>query len=477
VLDDNESGINGVIVRAYDATDETLIHQTTTNATGSYTIPDLIVEQEVDVVFINPAPTTRRFSVAVPPLTVAANHTQATAVGVQARRNLAGGWQYRSVNAGLVPQVSVTFNANGGTFQPSNSTHTTNVFVGTTVTAPTEPNRSNHAFDDWYTDITGGTKWDFANHVVPPGGMILYARWIANEYWVSYFHGGLSNATNMPANHYVVHGTTATAGAAPSAQGHTFSNWHEGGTSGLGTIAPGSSFTMPARNVNLTAQWEVDEPPPITAGATGGGSIEFQEGTTGVTIINPLGELTPPSAPDPADVQNENAFPPIAPPSDGNYANWAVSNLSVDVGQQLISSSEETFFSLLDASTDANRLTGIIITNDILSPMYAVAVSVEPFMVDSETALSQFELTLRKQGFSSDTVASPANINQFTATLSSTVPNINVLQVGSSSGSASATIGGVAAHWSVELLVPGNAVLLPGDATAVMTWTITGQTP
>jgi len=99
-------------------------------------------------------------------------------------------------------------------------------------------------------------------------------------------------------------------------------------------------------------------------------------------------------------------------------------------------------------------------------------------MIGTETALSQFEFTLRKQGTSSSTAAGLANeITQSTATFSSSVSSIDVLQVGSSTGYGSATIGGVAAHWSAELLVPGGAVLLQGDAQAEMTWTITGQTP
>jgi len=99
-------------------------------------------------------------------------------------------------------------------------------------------------------------------------------------------------------------------------------------------------------------------------------------------------------------------------------------------------------------------------------------------MIGTETALSKFEFTLRKQGTSSDTAACLANeITQSTATLCSSVSSIDVLQVGTSAGPGSATIGGVAAHWSAELLVPGGAVLLPGDAQAEMTWTITGPTP
>jgi len=218
-------------------------------------------------------------------------------------------------------------------------------------------------------------------------------------------------------------------------------------------------------------------PPSPSVDITGSGSIEFQQGSA-ISVINPPGETTPPNVPNPADVKNEDEFPPIAPPNDADYTTWAVSNLSVDFGQQQISNSDETFFSLLDARTGAERLAGIIVTNGQLKPMYTLSVSVGPFMVGSQTALSQFELTLRKQGTSSDTAAGIANnITQSTATLSSSVTSIDVLQVGTPAGAASATIGGVAAHWSAELLVPGGAVLLPGDAQAVVTWTVTGETP
>jgi len=237
-----------------------------------------------------------------------------------------------------------------------------------------------------------------------------------------------------------------------------------------------TAFAGPAPPPDILAP---PEPPvPIIVDITGSGSIEFQQGSGGITVLNPPGMTTPPGAPNPANVQNEDMFPPVAPPNNGNYATWAVSNLNVDFGQQQISNSNATFYSLLDARTNANRLAGIVVTNDMLSPMYTVSVSVGPFMIGSQTALSQFELTLRKQGTSSDTAAGQTNnITQSTATLSSSVSSINVLQVGTTSGPASATIGGVAAHWSAELSVPGGAVLLQGDAQAVMTWTVTGQTP
>jgi len=214
-------------------------------------------------------------------------------------------------------------------------------------------------------------------------------------------------------------------------------------------------------------------PPLPTVDITGSGSIEFQQGSTGITVINPTVAITPPSVPDPADVKNEDEFPPVAPPNNGNYAVWAVSDLSIDFGQQQISSSDQTFYSLLHARTGAERLAGIIVTNDMLKPMYTLSVSVEPFMIGSQTALSQFELTLRKQGTSSDTAAGLANnITQSTQTLSSSGPSVNVLQVGTPGGAASATIGGVAAHWSAELNVPGGAVTLHGDAEALVTWTV-----
>ena len=73
-----------------------------------------------------------------------------------------------------VQNVTVTFNANGGTVNPT----TRIVPIGTTVGALPTPTRHNHAFVGWFTAQTGGTQVS-ANTVVN-GNVTYWARWSVN---------------------------------------------------------------------------------------------------------------------------------------------------------------------------------------------------------------------------------------------------------------------------------------------------------
>ena len=67
--------------------------------------------------------------------------------------------------------VTVTFNANGGTVDPTSETIT----KGSTLTLPT-PTRSGYRFDGWFTEKTGGTQVK-ANETTFDKDTTIYAHW------------------------------------------------------------------------------------------------------------------------------------------------------------------------------------------------------------------------------------------------------------------------------------------------------------
>ena len=98
-----EPGINGVIVRVYDAVTSTLLTTTETQNIGGidgrWAVLTLDPDQEVNIAFLNPGG--YFFSTMSPPLTIAQGHARATAMGVRVGADINNGWQHRQVNAGL----------------------------------------------------------------------------------------------------------------------------------------------------------------------------------------------------------------------------------------------------------------------------------------------------------------------------------------------------------------------------------------
>ena len=66
---------------------------------------------------------------------------------------------------------TVSFDANGGSAVASQS-----VRYGSKATQPTDPTRTGHTFQGWYTARSGGSKYDFNQTVT--GDVTLYARWV-----------------------------------------------------------------------------------------------------------------------------------------------------------------------------------------------------------------------------------------------------------------------------------------------------------
>ncbi|MDR1939828.1 MAG: InlB B-repeat-containing protein [Clostridiales bacterium] len=80
---------------------------------------------------------------------------------------------------------TVTFDVNGGNGIYQNQSIT----IEERVIDPRIPTRENYAFVGWYTRANGGELWDFENDIVT-GNIILYARWSAIHYTVTFDSNG-----------------------------------------------------------------------------------------------------------------------------------------------------------------------------------------------------------------------------------------------------------------------------------------------
>ena len=104
---------------------------------------------------------------------------------------------------------------------------------------PADPAKEGHTFIGWYN---GESEWDFETPVT--ADLTLTAKWQVNQYTITFKpeNGGQDIVIKQD------YGTAITAPANPTKTGYTFAGWDK-------TIPT----TMPAGNMTITAQWQVNQ--------------------------------------------------------------------------------------------------------------------------------------------------------------------------------------------------------------------------
>jgi len=162
---------------------------------------------------------------------------------------ISSGHRYAKIETNIIPATyTLTLNANGGNVTPSSVTQA----QGTTYTLPTPtptPALNGYSFTGW--TLSGGGSLNGNVYTFGTSNGTVTAGWTLNP--VSYIatvnngSGGGSYATNAT--------VTITANAAPS--GKVFDKWTTpDGVSFTNANATTTSFTMPAKNVTVTATYK-----------------------------------------------------------------------------------------------------------------------------------------------------------------------------------------------------------------------------
>lgn len=126
---------------------------------------------------------------------------------------------------------------------------------GTLATRPDAPAATpGYTFGGW--NKADGTAWDYASDKVTDN-ITLYAKWAANTYTIIFDTAGGSEIAPITQDY----GTAITVPADPTREGYTFIGWE-------GEIPT----TMPAENMTVTAQWEINRYT-ITFDTAGGSEI------------------------------------------------------------------------------------------------------------------------------------------------------------------------------------------------------------
>ena len=126
---------------------------------------------------------------------------------------------------------------------------------GTLATRPDAPAATpGCTFGGW--NKADGTAWDYASDKVTDN-ITLYAKWAANTYTITFDTAGGSEIAPITQDY----GTVITAPEAPTREGYTFIGWDKE-----------IPTTMPAENMTVTAQWEINQYT-ITFDTNGGSGI------------------------------------------------------------------------------------------------------------------------------------------------------------------------------------------------------------
>ena len=154
------------------------------------------------------------------------------------------------------PTYAVTLNTNGGTINNGNVTGYT-YGVGATLPAADDMTYTGHTFKGWYDNenLTGSPVTAIGG--AETGNKEYWAKWEINPYTITFDTNGGSEIAPITQDY----GTEITAPDNPTRKGYTFKGWDKE-----------IPETMPAENITVTAQWEINRYT-ITFDTAGGSEI------------------------------------------------------------------------------------------------------------------------------------------------------------------------------------------------------------
>ena len=140
-------------------------------------------------------------------------------------------------------KYTITFDTTGGSeIAPITQDY------GTAITAPADPTREGYTFIGWDREVP---------ETMPAENMTVTAQWEINQYTITFDTSGGSEIAPITQNY----GTNITAPADPTREGYTFIGWDKA-----------IPTTMPAENMTVIAQWEINQYT-ITFDTAGGSEI------------------------------------------------------------------------------------------------------------------------------------------------------------------------------------------------------------
>jgi uncharacterized repeat protein (TIGR02543 family) len=143
---------------------------------------------------------------------------------------------------------TLSFETNGGS-----EVSDMNDLEGAAINEPVSPSRFGYVFDGWYTDIALTNRYVFST--VPTDNITLYAKWLTEEYDITYTLDDGINHQDNPGTYHIE--TPDIALSAPSRQGYSFGGWYDN-VDYDGDEITGISLGSTG-DVALFAQWTINQ--------------------------------------------------------------------------------------------------------------------------------------------------------------------------------------------------------------------------
>ena len=146
---------------------------------------------------------------------------------------------------------TVTFNANGGSVSSTSKSVTYDSTYGELPT----PTRTGYTFKGWYSATSGGTKVEYSTKISTVGNRILYARWTANQYTVTFNPNGgaIEQAYVSPTYTTVIFDSEYDELPTPTRIGYVFNGWFTAANGGMKVVS--TDKVAQAASHTLYAQW------------------------------------------------------------------------------------------------------------------------------------------------------------------------------------------------------------------------------
>ena len=163
---------------------------------------------------------------------------------------------------------AITFNANGGTFEPGENGKIT-VYAGESLLSfPSEPTREGFKFDGWYTEVSGGTRVETLENVT--SDQMLYAHW-KQIHTVTFDANGGTLTGSKTMEVYAGESLTSLP-SDPTREGFKFDGWYKSANSDniADKITLDSIFN---NSVTVYAHWSQQQYT-ITFNSNGGTAIQ-----------------------------------------------------------------------------------------------------------------------------------------------------------------------------------------------------------
>ena len=153
--------------------------------------------------------------------------------------------------------INVTYHSNFGT----DATYNDGTKTGTNYTALDYsktglPTRDGYEFRGWYTDTACETPYTAK---VLMTGLHLYAKWVPNNFEVSYFYQNEQGKETQfgDIDTYAFDTDVTVRTAHPEKEGYTFTGWTN--IANIVTVDADGKFTMPAQDVRFDAQFRINQ--------------------------------------------------------------------------------------------------------------------------------------------------------------------------------------------------------------------------